>query len=105
MPSVDKCALCGETSDSEVYNCRRPDCPYPAGLTSASKVETSVMTPDEHQARHKLLHEHLDELIADYIAHTKKTLTKTTLMDFLKWSHTQTIKPTVRPGESPFITH
>ena len=57
------------------------------------------MNKEEHIKRHKELHSYLDELIADYIGCTKKNLSDTTLMEFMKWSHQQTINPQLR-GES-----
>lgn len=52
------------------------------------------MTHDEHTERHKLLHRELDELVADFIRHTQQLPSKTTLVEFLHWSHTQTINAT-----------
>lgn len=49
---------------------------------------------EEHIARHKELHNKLDELLADFINHTKKLPSKTTLMEFLTWSSEQTTNPT-----------
>jgi hypothetical protein len=52
------------------------------------------MTKAEHRARHKLLHEQMDELIADYLAHHRgKLLSNTTLMELMQWSHRQTVDP------------
>lgn len=48
----------------------------------------------EHKERHELLHNHLDELIADFIKHTSKLPSKTSLIEFLEWSYEQTINPT-----------
>ena len=47
----------------------------------------------DHIARHKELHQALDELLADFINKTEKLPSKTTLFDFMKWSYKQTIKP------------
>lgn len=47
----------------------------------------------EHKLRHQELHKMLDELIADYILHTNKLLSNTTLIELIKWSYEQTIKP------------
>lgn len=52
------------------------------------------MSKGEHKERHILLHKHLDELIADYITHTGKTPSTSTLMEFLTWSYEQTQNPT-----------
>ncbi len=51
------------------------------------------MDKKEHIIRHKQLHSNLDELAANFIRATKKTPSKTTLMEFMKWSHSQTINP------------
>ena len=52
------------------------------------------MSKLEHKKRHKFLHENLDELIADYIAVTKRKPSETNLLDFLLWSAEQTKYPT-----------
>ena len=51
------------------------------------------MTKEEHIKRHVELHKSFDELLADFISHTKFGL-KTTLMEFIDWSYSQTIEPT-----------
>lgn len=51
------------------------------------------MTPETHIKRHMELHGALDELLADFIKHTERMPTKTSLMEFLKWSHLQTTNP------------
>jgi hypothetical protein len=52
------------------------------------------MTKEQHIARHVELHSKLDELVADYILHTEKTLSETTVMQLLEWSATQLTDPT-----------
>ncbi len=52
------------------------------------------MTKKEHIERHKLLHESLDELIADMINHTNSLPSKTTVKELMDWSHEQTKNPT-----------
>jgi hypothetical protein len=52
------------------------------------------MTREEHIARHVELHKALDELLADWITHTSKLPSKSTVMEFLQWSSTQTKDPT-----------
>ncbi len=47
------------------------------------------MTPAEHLKKHKELHRALDELLTDFIQHTEKLPSKTTLMEFLQWSGNQ----------------
>lgn len=49
---------------------------------------------DEHKARHVELHKKLDELLADFIGHTGKTPSHTTIMELLTWSFEQTNQPT-----------
>ena len=49
-----------------------------------------------HIARHQELHRAFDELLADFITHTGKLPSNTTLMEFLTWSYQQTIDPVVK---------
>lgn len=53
------------------------------------------MTVEEHKLRHAELHGNLDELVADMITHTEMLPSKATILDLLKWSHSQTENPTV----------
>ncbi len=48
-----------------------------------------TMTPQQHQRRHIELFNALDELIADFITHTNKTLGKTNLIDLMMWAGRQ----------------
>ena len=52
------------------------------------------MNKEEHIAKHIELHDSLDQLLADFIRHTKKLLGRTTLLEFLGWSHEQISNPT-----------
>jgi hypothetical protein len=52
------------------------------------------MTPDEHQARHVLLHRMFDELLADWIGHTGLLPSQHSVMEFMDWSYAQTVEPT-----------
>ena len=52
------------------------------------------MKIEEHKLIHISLHKNLDELIADFIFHTEKLLSETSVMEFLEWSYTQTKEPT-----------
>lgn len=56
------------------------------------------MTKEEHRKEHEKLHESLDLLMADYISHTKKRLSNSTLMELMQWSHQQTLDPVPQPG-------
>lgn len=53
-----------------------------------------MMTKGEHIKRHLKLHKYFDELLADFIRHTNGVPSKSTLLELLKWSHSQTINPT-----------
>lgn len=48
-----------------------------------------------HRLRHVELHEALDELAADWVAHQPrgKLFSNSTIMELMEWSHRQTIKP------------
>ena len=48
----------------------------------------------EHKERHIELHKMLDELVADFISQTNNLPSKTTVMEFMKWSYEQTVTPT-----------
>ena len=53
----------------------------------------------EHKARHKELHEALDELVADFITNNKDREylpSKVSVMKLMEWSHSQTLNPTER---------
>ncbi len=49
---------------------------------------------EEHKKRHEELHKCLDELVADYISHTKALPSKTNLLELMDWAYQQTYKPT-----------
>jgi len=48
---------------------------------------STKITPEEHKKRHEELHHSLDELLADFIAHTNRLPSKTTIMEFMEWSY------------------
>ena len=52
------------------------------------------LTKKRHIKRHKELHNALDELLADFITHTKFLPSKASIMTLVEWSHQQTINPT-----------
>lgn len=68
----------------------------PDGRPIDNRRDARVMTTqDKHRARHVVLHNALDELLADYLLHHRGSLpSKITLMQLLKWSHEQMIEPT-----------
>ena len=45
-----------------------------------------MMTPEEHKKRHEELHKSLDKLIADFIGHTEKFISSTTIFELFEWS-------------------
>jgi hypothetical protein len=55
------------------------------------------MTSHEHRERHKTLHVMFDELLGDFISHTGKMPSETSLTTFMQWSHQQTIEPDEGP--------
>jgi len=46
---------------------------------------------NDHTMRHKLLHERLDELVADFLTATGKRPSQATVLEMITWSHEQTI--------------
>lgn len=52
------------------------------------------MTEEKHKERLLELHRALDELVADFINHTNKLPSKTSLMELMNWSFEQTKIPT-----------
>lgn len=52
------------------------------------------MIKAEHIKKHIELHQSLDQLVADFIRHTKNLPSKTNLFEFMKWSSEQTKNPT-----------
>jgi len=56
------------------------------------------MTKEEHIQKHIELHNNLDILIADFITHTNKLLSKTTVLELMIWSAEQTYEPTIADG-------
>lgn len=59
------------------------------------------MNKEDHIQRHKMLHEHLDELIADYVTSSNKLLGDTTVLELMDWSYKQTVDPFERQDEIP----
>jgi hypothetical protein len=52
--------------------------------------------PAQHKARHKVLHHHLDELLADWIDHDTGHSIRSPIMELIEWSYQQTLNPTHR---------
>jgi len=52
------------------------------------------MNKEQHKQKHIKLHRSLDELLADFIIHTGKRPSETSLMELLDWAFEQTKEPT-----------
>ena len=52
------------------------------------------MTREKHKQRHVELHRALDELLADFLRHTTRLPSSTTVLELMRWSHSQTLNPT-----------
>ena len=57
------------------------------------KTAEKKMNKEAHRQRHIELHTRLDELVADFIFHTGKSLEDTSVMELIGWSYCQKIKP------------
>ena len=56
----------------------------------------------DHRKRHIELHHALDELVADWIGHHMhgdKGISNTPIIELMRWSHEQTIKPILLPSQ------
>jgi len=53
-------------------------------------------TYEEHKKRHEELHAALDELLADFISHTEKLPSQTSVLELAKWSMEQMNDPTTK---------
>ena len=51
------------------------------------------MNPTRHKARHKLLHQHLDELVADYFREVGYSGINNSVLDLLSWSASSVALP------------
>ena len=56
------------------------------------------MTKEEHIERHKLLHNHFDELFADFITHNENKGIDNTIWELMEWSYQQTMDPVENPN-------
>ena len=57
------------------------------------------MTKEQHITTHKELHKYFDELIADFIDHTDRLPSETTVMELMEWSWRQCNKPDWQEGD------
>ena len=56
--------------------------------------QEAAQTREEHVARHKVLHAALDELVADFISHTGRLPSQTSVIDLMQWAWAQVSNPT-----------
>lgn len=55
--------------------------------------EPQPLRGEAHKARHRFLHGSLDELVADFIDHTGRLPSETSVMELMEWAYKQTISP------------
>jgi hypothetical protein len=60
---------------------------------SKKKGRSAREAQELHKQRHVLLHDNLDELLADFLVSTGKIISGTTIWELLKWSSGQSQKP------------
>jgi len=51
------------------------------------------ISKEQHKKRHVMLHKHMDELLGDYIHHTGKWISNSTIWNVIDWSFKQTATP------------
>ena len=56
--------------------------------------EAGTLTGEQHEARHLLLHQYLDELVSDFIWHTGKLPSRSSVLELMQWSAQQRVSPT-----------
>lgn len=61
------------------------------------------MTRAKHIARHKILHQAFDELLADWITHTGRLPSQATIFELMEWSYAQTISPAEHEPAAPVL--
>jgi hypothetical protein len=72
---------------------------FVTSLRNQFKRKGKNMNKEEHKERHAMLHKLLDELVADFIIHTDKRPSITTVLEFMQWSYEQTINPSEKGGD------
>ena len=64
--------------------------------TLEQRLANTQMTHEQHRARHVELHKMVDELVADWISHTRGRPSQSTVLELLEWSAAQAVEPTER---------
>lgn len=60
-----------------------------------------AMDKERHAKHHSTLHRHLDELMTDYMTfHPGAVPSKTTVLELMQWSYTQTVEPSELPNST-----
>lgn len=59
------------------------------------------MTLEEHIKRHEMLHQHLDELVADFLTQTHGLPSKSSVLGLMEWSMLQCKEPLSRTSYVP----
>jgi hypothetical protein len=98
MGNNTTCSECGqEYYSSDGHECRGSTDSRISDLEmrlEALEESVDAIEANEHKVRHQLLHESLDELVADFIRHNDdKRPSSTTVLELMEWSHAQTVKP------------
>jgi len=63
-------------------------------MAKIDDIFNMTISKEDHKKIHEELFEALDILVADFIFHTSKLPSKTTLMKFMEWSAEQKKNPT-----------
>ena len=57
-----------------------------------------MVTKSEHLLKHKIFHQNLDEMLAEFIAETGSLPTQTSLLQFIEWSYKMTTEAKELPN-------
>ena len=60
---------------------------------SVHTLPCKTLSGGEHQARHVFLHQYLNELVADFILHTGKLPSRSSVLELMQWSAQQRVSP------------
>lgn len=67
--------------------------------SSVTTTRRQKLTANEHETRHETLHRALDELIADWMRHTDRRPSTSSVLDLMIWSSEQMASPTPAPED------
>lgn len=60
-------------------------------------IRPKTLSVEEHRDRHVLLHQYFDELVSDFIRHTGKLPSRSSVLELMQWSAQQQVSPTEEP--------